>query len=249
MDCVYGAFAQADPRTLVAAGGGLSAILLVSTIDPDTARYHMNVLQPMEGGMGGRGVKDGVAAADFWVAYLRNVLLFIGASSEGAPTDRSSGCTAGRERRNARGTVVAMSPAALTRLHGVSVAGPEAKSETTTDKGCCKPRCGAASITRLSRPCRGAPIAMSRPIDGAPPRASRAPRNGIQIATAPTVTRTSPAFGASRTWSSQPRSPLSGGDKVLESTDPDKSLKFPTPQPCESRRGFRKARRGHKCGT
>jgi hypothetical protein len=85
MDCVYGAFAQADPRTLVAAGGGLSAILLVSTIDPDTARYHMNVLQPMEGGMGGRGVKDGVAAADFWVAYLRNVLLFIGASSEGAP--------------------------------------------------------------------------------------------------------------------------------------------------------------------
>jgi N-methylhydantoinase B len=49
------------------------AIVLFSHIDPSTGGYKVSVLQPMQGGSGGRPTKDGIDGVNFSAGTLRNV--------------------------------------------------------------------------------------------------------------------------------------------------------------------------------
>jgi N-methylhydantoinase B len=72
-DAVLGALSQAVPRAIPAAGAGQVAIVLFSYIDPPTGGYKVSVLQPMQGGSGGRPTKDGIDGVNFSAGTLRNV--------------------------------------------------------------------------------------------------------------------------------------------------------------------------------
>ena len=64
-DAVQGALSQAVPAAIPAAGAGQVAIVLFSYIDPSTGGYKVSVLQPMQGGSGGRPSKDGIDGVNF----------------------------------------------------------------------------------------------------------------------------------------------------------------------------------------
>lgn len=72
-DAVLGALAQAAPARIPAAGAGQVAIVLYSHLDSRTGGYRVNVLQPMQGGCGGRPTKDGIDGVNFSAGSLRNV--------------------------------------------------------------------------------------------------------------------------------------------------------------------------------
>jgi len=72
-DAVLGALSRAVPGQIPAAGAGQVAIVLLSHLDPDTGQYKVNVLQPMQGGSGGRPTKDGIDGVNFSAGSLRNV--------------------------------------------------------------------------------------------------------------------------------------------------------------------------------
>ena len=72
-DAVLGALSQAVPERIPAAGAGQVAIILYSHLDPRTGGYGVNVLQPMQGGCGGRPTKDGIDGVNFSAGSLRNV--------------------------------------------------------------------------------------------------------------------------------------------------------------------------------
>jgi N-methylhydantoinase B len=72
-DAVLGALSQAVPERIPAAGAGQVAIILYSHLDPRTGGYSVNVLQPMQGGCGGRPTKDGIDGVNFSAGSLRNV--------------------------------------------------------------------------------------------------------------------------------------------------------------------------------
>jgi N-methylhydantoinase B len=72
-DAVLGSLSQAVPERIPAAGAGQVAIVLYSHLDPRTGGYKVSVLQPMQGGCGGRPVKDGIDGVNFSAGSLRNV--------------------------------------------------------------------------------------------------------------------------------------------------------------------------------
>src|SRR5256712_8790749 len=72
-DSVLGALSQAVPQQIPAAGAGQVAIVLLSHLDGETGTYKVNVLQPMQGGCGGRPTKDGIDGVNFSAGSLRNV--------------------------------------------------------------------------------------------------------------------------------------------------------------------------------
>lgn len=72
-DAVLGALSQAVPKSIPAAGAGQVAIVLFSHLDPTTGSYKVSVLQPMQGGCGGRPSKDGIDGVNFSAGSLRNV--------------------------------------------------------------------------------------------------------------------------------------------------------------------------------
>ena len=72
-DAVLGGLSQAVPQAIPAAGAGQVAIVLFSYIDPPTGSYKVSVLQPMQGGSGGRPTKDGIDGVNFSAGTLRNV--------------------------------------------------------------------------------------------------------------------------------------------------------------------------------
>lgn len=72
-DAVLGALSQAVPERIPAAGAGQVAIVLFSHVDPATGSYKVSVLQPMQGGCGGRPTKDGIDGVNFSAGSLRNV--------------------------------------------------------------------------------------------------------------------------------------------------------------------------------
>jgi N-methylhydantoinase B len=72
-DAVLGALSQAVPRQIPAAGAGQVAIVLLAHLDAESGNYKVNVLQPMQGGCGGRPTKDGIDGVNFSAGSLRNV--------------------------------------------------------------------------------------------------------------------------------------------------------------------------------
>jgi N-methylhydantoinase B len=72
-DSVLGALSQAVPARIPAAGAGQVAIVLLSHLDAASGTYKVNVLQPMQGGCGGRPTKDGIDGVNFSAGSLRNV--------------------------------------------------------------------------------------------------------------------------------------------------------------------------------
>jgi N-methylhydantoinase B len=72
-DAVLGALSKAVPERIPAAGAGQVAIILFSHIDPATGGYKVSVLQPMQGGSGGRPTKDGIDGVNFSAGTLRNI--------------------------------------------------------------------------------------------------------------------------------------------------------------------------------
>ncbi|MEJ0019831.1 MAG: hydantoinase B/oxoprolinase family protein [Acetobacteraceae bacterium] len=72
-DAVLGALSQAVPERIPAAGAGQVSIVLFSHLDPATGNYKVSVLQPMQGGCGGRPTKDGIDGVNFSAGSLRNV--------------------------------------------------------------------------------------------------------------------------------------------------------------------------------
>ena len=72
LDAVLGALAQALPGRIPAAPAGGISPVVVSVLDPLTGRRHVQVVEPMLGGGGGRPTMDGLDAADSTAGYLRN---------------------------------------------------------------------------------------------------------------------------------------------------------------------------------
>ncbi|HTZ37831.1 MAG TPA: hydantoinase B/oxoprolinase family protein [Stellaceae bacterium] len=72
-DAVLGALAQAVPESIPTAGAGGASIVLFSHLDPKSGAYKVNVLQPVQGGCGGRPTKDGIDGVNFSTGSLRNV--------------------------------------------------------------------------------------------------------------------------------------------------------------------------------
>jgi N-methylhydantoinase B len=72
-DVVCGALAQARPDRIPAAGSGQGSIVVVSTLDVESGKNKISVVQPLCGGCGGRPHKDGIDGVDFSLGSLRNV--------------------------------------------------------------------------------------------------------------------------------------------------------------------------------
>lgn len=72
-DAVLGALAQAVPNSIPTAGAGGASIVLFSHLDPSSGSYKVSVLQPIQGGCGGRPTKDGIDGVNFSTGSLRNV--------------------------------------------------------------------------------------------------------------------------------------------------------------------------------
>ncbi|RMF85597.1 MAG: hydantoinase B/oxoprolinase family protein, partial [Nitrospinota bacterium] len=73
IDVTFGALSQAIDDVVPAAGAGQVAIVLISMPDYQSGGYKVSVLQPMQGGSGGRPVKDGIDGGDFSAGFLRNI--------------------------------------------------------------------------------------------------------------------------------------------------------------------------------
>jgi N-methylhydantoinase B len=71
-DAVLGALAQALPGRIPAAPAGGISPVVASLLDPLTGQRHVQVVEPMLGGGGGRPGGDGLDGADSTVGFLRN---------------------------------------------------------------------------------------------------------------------------------------------------------------------------------
>jgi N-methylhydantoinase B len=71
-DVVLGALAQAVPGCIPAAAAGGISPVVASLLDPTTGTRHVQVVEPMLGGGGGRPGSDGPSGADSAVGFLRN---------------------------------------------------------------------------------------------------------------------------------------------------------------------------------
>jgi N-methylhydantoinase B len=71
-DVVMGALSQAVPERIPAAGSGQLGLLTLSDLEPDTGSYVVHVLQPLQGGSGGRPDRDGIDGMNFSGGALRN---------------------------------------------------------------------------------------------------------------------------------------------------------------------------------
>ena len=71
-DAVLGTLAQALPGQVPAAPAGSTSPVVASVLDPQTGRRHVQVVEPMLGGGGGRPNMDGLNGADSTAGYLRN---------------------------------------------------------------------------------------------------------------------------------------------------------------------------------
>ena len=71
-DAVLGTLAQALPGQVPAAPAGATSPVVASVLDPLTGRRHVQVVEPMLGGGGGRPGMDGLNGADSTAGYLRN---------------------------------------------------------------------------------------------------------------------------------------------------------------------------------
>lgn len=71
-DAVVGALAQALPGRIPAAPAGAISPVVASLLDPLTGTRHVQVVEPMLGGGGGRPHMDGLNGADSTSGYLRN---------------------------------------------------------------------------------------------------------------------------------------------------------------------------------
>ncbi|HLJ59451.1 MAG TPA: hydantoinase B/oxoprolinase family protein [bacterium] len=67
-----GPLSRLDPAYIPAAGGGMSAPVLIACADPDTGDLKVNVAQPLSGGSGARASKDGIEGAEF-SSFIRNI--------------------------------------------------------------------------------------------------------------------------------------------------------------------------------
>ncbi|MEO1987256.1 MAG: hydantoinase B/oxoprolinase family protein [Martelella sp.] len=72
-DTVIGCLNEALPDGLIAAGAGMSGIIVVSARDRDTGRTKVSVVNPICGGGGGRAIRDGVDGVDGRVGALKSV--------------------------------------------------------------------------------------------------------------------------------------------------------------------------------
>ena len=72
-DTVIGCLNQALPDGLIAAGAGMSGIIVVSARDKETSRTKVSVVNPICGGGGGRAIRDGVDGVDGRVGALKSV--------------------------------------------------------------------------------------------------------------------------------------------------------------------------------
>jgi N-methylhydantoinase B len=73
LDCLNGALTQALPGVIPAASSGGIAIVLVSTLDPQTGARVVSVAQPLNGGSGGRPRQEGIDGTSFTGGWLRNI--------------------------------------------------------------------------------------------------------------------------------------------------------------------------------
>jgi N-methylhydantoinase B len=71
-DVVMGALSEAVPERIPAAGAGQMGILTLSDVEPQTGSYKLHVLEPLQGGSGGRPTKDGIDGVNFSGGALRN---------------------------------------------------------------------------------------------------------------------------------------------------------------------------------
>src|SRR5215470_1187075 len=71
-DAVLGALAQALPGHIPAAPAGGISPVVASTLDLLTGQRHVQVVEPMLGGGGGRPEMDGISGADSTAGFLRN---------------------------------------------------------------------------------------------------------------------------------------------------------------------------------
>jgi N-methylhydantoinase B len=71
-DAVLGALAQAVPDRIPAAPAGAISPVVASVQDPLTGTRHVQVVEPMLGGGGGRPTMDGLNGADSTSGFLRN---------------------------------------------------------------------------------------------------------------------------------------------------------------------------------
>jgi N-methylhydantoinase B len=72
LDLVLGALAQALPGRIPAAPAGGISPVVASLLDPLTGQRHVQVVEPMLGGGGGRPGGDGLDGADSTAGFLRN---------------------------------------------------------------------------------------------------------------------------------------------------------------------------------
>ena len=70
-DAVLGALARAVPAHIPAASGGQGCMVALSLPDPETARRHVTVIEPMIGGGGGRPGQDGIDGCDASLGFLK----------------------------------------------------------------------------------------------------------------------------------------------------------------------------------
>lgn len=71
-DIVMGALSKAVPDRIPAAGSGQLGILTLSDLDSQTGGYKLHILEPLQGGSGGRPNKDGLNGMNFTGGALRN---------------------------------------------------------------------------------------------------------------------------------------------------------------------------------
>jgi N-methylhydantoinase B len=73
LDNLHGCLTQTLPEVIPAASNGGIAIVLVSTLDPQTGEPVVSVAQPLNGGSGGRPTLEGIDGTSFTGGWLRNI--------------------------------------------------------------------------------------------------------------------------------------------------------------------------------
>jgi N-methylhydantoinase B len=71
-DVVLAALSQAAPKRVPAAGAGQLGIMTLSASSAESGNYIVQVLQPLQGGSGGRPTKDGIDGLSFTAGALRS---------------------------------------------------------------------------------------------------------------------------------------------------------------------------------
>jgi N-methylhydantoinase B len=73
LDNLHGCLTQTLPAVIPAASNGGIAIVLVSTLDPETGERVVSVAQPLNGGSGGRPNHEAIDGTSFTGGWLRNI--------------------------------------------------------------------------------------------------------------------------------------------------------------------------------